>query len=328
MRKIFYVLAIVIAAVAVGAIAYFGFIGTIATPVPPGQNLNLPVNEPPNTNAGTSNAAATDPKVDAFLSYWSEAARFNGEPVAAYRFPNSYDNGADDSNPNVPADYGHWLSIPAPSGKTILRVYVHTDAENLSGNEIRLVAYYPETKTADYLGYVKEIFGANAGGLFVPLAFTPDGKNIILEPWMDSPGAGGGAICYGYALIPFDPTQPIAIETTNAFKSLNIIAGCEGKFYAAYAKVVYPDVGDLAALNIQPGTQTYGAVVYRDLLTGTKKTLATAPDTGYEIASLDEAKRELKLTATKFIFTKECPRAEGALTCARQTTSTQTITLP
>ena len=54
----------------------------------------------------------------------------------------------------------------------------------------------------------------NSGALFVPLAFTKSDRDLVLQAWMGSPGAGGGDTVYGDELMSRSH-RPAAREIVN-----------------------------------------------------------------------------------------------------------------
>ncbi len=164
--------------------------------------------------------------------------------------------------------------------------------------------------------------GANSSALWVPIAFSKDEKNIILDAWMGSPGAGGGSVDYGYDWIP-------ASTTNGTNKDLVYLAPRATFFYDAYGKMVYLMSSPDLPMYSQPGPSSNdGEIMSEDLATMQRRTALMEPDTTYKLISLDEPGHTATIEKTHHTFTASCPRQEDALYCTQKTTSVQKMLLP
>jgi len=256
-------------------------------------------------------------------------------------FPNEYDSGIDDTCPNVPADYFHFLSIPFHNSARILRVYCERPCflgpvvgdwcgygmqfiDRCGNHEVRIAVYDPSKRVATFLGVIREQHGSNYGGIFMPMALTRDDQNIILRAWMGAPGAGGGMVNYGYAIMA---VQAAVNDTTSPV--LSTIAPACAVFYDDYGKVVYLGNSDSMPQYPQPGpSHNSGALYFRDLVTNNVSKILEEKNTTYELAKVDTVKKMIKLTATEYEFSDTCPKDENGYWCAKRTSSTRTVPLP
>lgn len=261
-------------------------------------------------------------------------------------------DGTDNLSKNNPI-----ISLPFHNGNKILQVY-GTQASSLysyictSGDEpyciakglsvfdttLSLTIYNMEDKSLVFLGDVGMIsYTGNSGGLFVPFAITKDNTKIILEANMDDPGAGGGSVDYGYAMISIKPApskdwaindfQPVANLSTVGFP----FAGDFVHFYDSYGKVVYIDEGNKSPhYDPPPYESNDGAIMFRNLATDEIKKLLEETDTSYEITELDEKNGVLKFKAIKHIYSKGCDREipVSYSDCVKNSMTERTISLP
>jgi len=267
------------------------------------------------------------------------ATRYSQKPENM--FPNEHDGGTSDIDPNIPRDYFHLLSIPFHQSDRVLRVYCNepcvfdstTGYENSFGqqflercnnDEIRLTVYNPSTGTSIYLGMIQEKHGSNHGGIFMPLALTQDDSNIILEAWMGSPGAGGGMVHYGYAMMPVTPATSV---TTSP--EITVIAPHGAVFYDDYGKVVYLDNSDNMPQYPQPGPRhNSGALFFRDLINSEETVLLEEENTTYELEAVDTLRQMIALTAIEYEFNDTCPKDENGYYCAGTTYELRVVPLP
>jgi hypothetical protein len=234
----------------------------------------------------------------------------------------------------APNGYMLLTSIDVPGKNTKLLTYIPSPRNmNDDGSPADLVLERKEpakifladsdgtlTKMADIDG----ASGANYGGIFLPQAITPDGKTVILRAWMGSPGAGGGLVDFGYSAINMSPYDHV-LETS----ALPRLASKYAIFYDDWSKVISLEEGANAPDWAQPGrSPNQATVIYRNLMTGEKKTVAAEPETTYEFVDFDEAGKTLTIQSQKHVFGSECPAAGMTLDCSTVTATNTTISLP
>lgn len=251
-------------------------------------------------------------------------------------FPNQYDSGAHDTNPNIPATYYHMLSIPFHSGGKVLRVYSACSFDSVASSDdfgslfedcrdgVRLAIYDPARQASTYLRAIQTVYGSNYCGIFMPFALTPDDRNIILDAWMGDPAAGGSNIDYGYTLLPVK-----AASKNTVYSDVVQIASRAAFFYDNYGKVVHLGDSDKMPHYPQPGPMyNYGALFFLDLITNKETIILEEENTTFNLVAIDVAAKMIILTATKYHFTDACPKDEDGYSCAEKTTTTRTISLP
>ena len=174
---------------------------------------------------------------------------------------------------------------------------------------------------AQSLGDLSVVRGGNFGGLFMPIAFTKDNQQIVLDAWMFSPGAGGGSVDLGYDIMP--ATGTVATEQKQQ------LVPRQAKFYDTFGEVVFLGNSKNLPGFSQPGpSSNLGTVMAEDLITGKTKLVLEEPDTTYDLLDINEAKGTLHFRATKHQFTAACPKREDALDCTKNTVAERTIPLP
>ncbi len=177
---------------------------------------------------------------------------------------------------------------------------------------------------ARVLGDVESSMGANAGGLFVPFAFAGGDRWILLQAWMFSPGAGGGAVDYGVGVIA---------RTAHAGEVPLQVAPLPARdpsFYADYGCAVAVTASNRTPTYSQPGfpSDNGGALVAIDLATLRARTLREERDTTYDVQRVDEKGGTVDVEVTRHTFGKDCPRGEGALSCSKGTAVVKKLPLP
>jgi hypothetical protein len=229
----------------------------------------------------------------------------------------------------VPPTFVRFEAITTHACDAVLRVFLGcTEAAGdgtscLSWRE-RLVLEPVGAGAAQILGDVDAVRGGNSAGLFVPFAFTRDDRWILLRAWMFSPGAGGGAVDYGVAVIarstrrgesPID-VQPLPVRDLS--------------FYADYGCAIGLGASDRTPTYSQPGfpSNNGGALVAVDLATLQPRTLLEEPDTTYAVKRFDEKAGAIDVEVTRHTFGKDCPREEGTLGCSLASASRRTVPLP
>lgn len=164
----------------------------------------------------------------------------------------------------------------------------------------------------------------------MPFAITKDDKNIIVDALMGSPGAGGGMVDYGYALIPMqivkDPNQLIT--------TFRLVAARHAYFYDTYSKVVFEkgyscDLGAWPYQATHPVSKKVGvgmdALFYQDLIgTSDPRVLISKKDTAYKLGSIDEGKNVLHYQAITPGELEFCQKDETSFATAPD----RTIALP
>ncbi|HLW55308.1 MAG TPA: lysozyme inhibitor LprI family protein [Candidatus Angelobacter sp.] len=216
----------------------------------------------------------------------------------------------------TPGTYTSLFATATHQCDAVLRVYLSCPAgqdcserlilEDVPHGQARILAdLKPESRTG------------NSGGIFVPVAFTRDGRQIILMAWMGSPGAGGGAVNYGYE----------AMTRQGGRKPL---APSGAMFYDEFGKVVYTRSSDKLPAYSQPGPESNdGILAVKDLGTLAERTLLEEADTSYQILKVNEKNHALSLRATRHEFGPGCPRTEeDALRCSKKTSQERQIPLP
>ena len=172
--------------------------------------------------------------------------------------------------------------------------------------------------------------GSNAGGHFEKVGFTKDHRFILYKAVMGDPGAGGGSIDFGYAIVPAQEgvTLPSYAPLYNDYPDVHpgflSIAPSSAIFFDDFGKVLFVTEGDNAPSYGQPGPANNAHVVLRDLTKGTETILLAEKDTTYKLLNLDSVYVE----ATHYTFSDACPRAEGSLYCAKTTTEKHVLKLP
>ncbi|HEU0051497.1 MAG TPA: hypothetical protein VFQ60_05610, partial [Patescibacteria group bacterium] len=294
------------------------------------RTSKIPIPVVPAHESATTTAQTTPPD-NTEITLWKTT--LNQRLEAPYLFPNQFDHGINDLVLGN-ATPTHLLSIPEHTSEKIVRVYLVQpqiagqlpfSCQNM---KLCVVEYDPSDKSSTLIGAIDLESGAQSGAYYLPLAVTPDDKHLVLDAWMQSPGLGGGAIDYGFSLLPLTPANPNHVNLGDPALT-NTIASRSAQFYNAFSKVVWLDNSDQTPAYSQPGPQSNdGAVLFRNLINGQTSTLLSEPDTTYKFLAFHEKGKKLEIEVTKYSYTKACPRAEDALLCAHQTTSTQTITLP
>jgi hypothetical protein len=237
------------------------------------------------------------------------------------------------------------FSLPFHNSTKLLQVFLR-GGDPITG--LLLFVYDTKDKSSVFLGSIRNVsYTGNSGGLFVPIAITKDNNNIILDAEMGSPGAGGGSVDYGYAMIPITP----APEINWVIKDFWFIATHSAHFYDSFSKVVYVDEGEKIPHYSVPGPSNDGAIVFRNLemesnkdfystaFTGYKRPGFKTPNdvmaggagkileeenTSYEIIGLDENNGILSFKATVYIFSDDCSDQY----CAEKSTIERSIPLP
>ncbi len=240
----------------------------------------------------------------------------------------------------VPETYTSLLMVATHSCDAVLRVYLGCASAIVESSpapdqwvEINGTSYacgeWKEkiilediaTKKANVVADLGVEARSNAGGLFVPLAFTRDDKNIILDAWMGSPGAGGGTIDLGYAIIPRSTVNGTS-------KDKEPLAPRSALFYDSFGKMVYLDRSTKLPQYSQPGpTSNDGRIIRRDLVTLNTHPLLEEADTTYQLVDIDEKRSTLHIKATRHQFSTACPRAEDGLICSIKITRERTLPL-
>jgi len=177
---------------------------------------------------------------------------------------------------------------------------------------------------ASDLGHIEPLLGANAGGLHVPFAFARGDRRILLDAWMFSPGAGGGAVRFGVGLVATSTRagkDPIPVEP---------LAARDAAFTSGFGCAIGLAASDATPTYTQPGhpADNGGALVMVNLSTLRSRTLLAQTDTTYSVQKLDEKTRTLQIEVTRHTFGKDCPRGEGALDCSTTRTTRSKLPLP
>jgi hypothetical protein len=228
----------------------------------------------------------------------------------------------------VPASFVRFVGIATHACDAVLWVFLGCtaarDATSCESWRERLVLEPVGAEPARVLGDLEPHMGANAGGLFVPFAFTRDDGRILARAWMFPPGAGGGAVDYGVG--------SIARSTQSREEPLPVapLAARDPTFYAGDGCAVGLAESPKTPTYSQPGSPSNngGALVVIDLATMRRRTLLESPDTTYAVKGVDEKAGSLEVEVTHHTFGKDCPRGEGALNCSAGTTTKRRIALP
>lgn len=239
----------------------------------------------------------------------------------AYEFPNVFDDGTADSNPYVPATSYHLLSIPDHSGSKILRVYFNSE------EDVRMVLFDKTTETGTYLGRLSTVsYTGNSGGTFLPIAFSKDDKSIICLAYMGDPGAGGSGYWNGYRTIPVRTRSADFVYSGTDFKDLGLSS--DAIFFDSDGKAVTTGLVHVSE-NFDPAEPPSkgdkGTISVKDLLTGKETVLASNADRRYDLVSLDETTKILKIVAISYTFPAGCDERG----CAKESAPvTKTILVP
>ena len=161
--------------------------------------------------------------------------------------------------------------------------------------------------------FVEESQRGGSGAIFIPLAFTKDDNNIILDSWMAEHGMGGGVDDYGYYLISLSDAMKSGLIRQKQF-----LVSSSSIFFDDYGKVIYVRNSETLPSFSQPGPESNdGMVRVKDLITMQDKLLLEETDTSYELIKVDEHSSRATIRSTKHIFTNECPRnREDSLNCS------------
>jgi len=219
----------------------------------------------------------------------------------------------------APAAYKSLFSIATHQCDAVLRIYLSCPA-NQGCSELLILedAAKPQTRVLGKLE--EESRTGNSSGIFVPVAFTKDGRNIILKAWMGSPGAGGGQVNYGYETMPRD----------GGSSQRNTLAPNGAVFYSDFGMVAYTKDSKKLPAFTQPGPQSNdGLLVVKDLATMKERPVLEELDTTFTILRADEKNHTLTIRATQHAFSASCPRdQEDSLLCSKKTTRERQIPLP
>lgn len=222
----------------------------------------------------------------------------------------------------APQGYGSLFGIASHSCDAALRVFLRCprtdDAESCT--EMLILEERPDANPRVLAELQQERRTGNSGGIFIPIAFTKNDRYIVLKAWMGSPGAGGGAVDYGYELLPPD------VGT----KGKMAVAPQGAVFYDHFGKVVYTEDSDKLPRFSQPGPRSNdGLIMVKNLATLQASRVLEQPDTTFEIVKADEKNHILDIRATKHVFSAGCPRgAEDSLYCSKKTVHERQIPLP
>jgi hypothetical protein len=256
-----------------------------------------------------------------------------------------------ESRAQVPPAFVRFEGIGTHACDAVLWVFLGCTAAGAEGKrcdswEERLLLEPMGTGVARVLGNVEPEMSGNAGGLFVPFAFTRDDRWILLRAWMFSPGAGGAAVDYGLGIIPVLTTPPPRVSTTLRQSRRRAVAPSaqdekapltvqplpvrDPTFYAQMGCAIGLANSDKTPSYMQPGypSDNGGALVAVDLATMKQHTLLEERDTTYSVDRLDEKAGVLDIEVTRHTFGKNCPREEGALGCSTSIRSKRRLALP
>lgn len=222
----------------------------------------------------------------------------------------------------LPATFVRFEGIATHACDAVLWVYLGCTAADDQGATCaswaeRLVLEPIGTGAARVLGQVESAMGGNSGGLFVPFAFTRGGRFVLLQAWMFPPGAGGGAVDYGVGVVASSArggTSPLHVEP---------LPGRDPSFYADFGCAVALAASNKTPTYTQPGfpSNNGGALVSIDLDPLRTRALLEERDTTYSITHVDEKAGTLDVDVARHTFGKDCPREEGALSCATTSAS-------
>lgn len=243
----------------------------------------------------------------------------------------------------VPKGYESLFSIATHRCDAVLRIYLlcpSSDDDWMVSCREMLIFEDAKSGQAGSLGELQSESTGNAGGIFIPMAFTSDDRHIILQVWMGDPGAGGGMVNYGYHVIARSgktgKRSPLAPADTDFYYRPDAAHPDEEKwsrsktlFYDDFGKVVYTVNSPKLPLFSLPGPQSNsGRLMVKDLTTLKERIVLEKKDTTFEVLTVDEKNRTLKLRATRHRFTTDCPREEDALICSKKTFEEFQIPLP
>jgi len=219
----------------------------------------------------------------------------------------------------APHPYQSLFTVASHQCDAVLRVYLGCPAKQ-NCSEL-LIVEDPANKQARALGKLEqESRTGNSSGIFVPVAFAKNGKNIILKAWMGSPGAGGGLVNYGYETMPRDggTGERTALAPNGAV------------FYSDFGTAVYTKDSSKLPAFTQPGPPSNnGLLVAKDLATLKERPVLEEPDTTFEILRADERNHTLTIRATQHVFSASCPRnQDDSLLCSKKTARERQIPLP
>jgi len=281
------------------------------TPTPQPQPTSTPTSTPMPTFGPILESDDFDGWINLSIIGWTTefVNKYHRCPILEgehkYNYPNDCDSGENDYSAYVPEDqFYHFSSIPFNNGDKILRAYFPLNEEYFNDVEISLIIYDQQKKTSGLAGIIKVKLGASSSGLYLPHAIVGDDSGIILASCMGMPGAGGGSVNYGYGLFSFESKEIEWIAISNA------------DFYDSFKKAIYVTEGDKTPHYSMPGPSNNASIHIVDIITREDNILLEETDTSYETLSIDEGSGVLNFKATKYTFTEECPRKEGALSCA------------
>jgi uncharacterized protein len=219
----------------------------------------------------------------------------------------------------APNQYQSLFAIATHQCDAVLRVYLGCAGKQSCGE--LLILEDPANKQARALGKLEqESRTGNSSGIFVPVAFAKNGRNIILKAWMGSPGAGGGLVNYGYETMPRDGGTSQRSE----------LAPNGAVFYSDFGMAVYTKDSSKLPAFTQPGPPSNnGLLVAKDLATLKERPVLEEPDTTFEILRADERNHTLTIRATQHVFSASCPRnQDDSLLCSKKTARERQIPLP
>lgn len=219
----------------------------------------------------------------------------------------------------APAPYERLFTIATHQCDGVLRVYLSCpDKQSCSELLILQDTAKPQPRVLGKLE--EESRTGNSSGIFVPVAFTKNGRNIILKAWMGSPGAGGGQVNYGYEIIPRD----------GGTSERSALAPNGAVFYSDFGMVAYTKDSKKLSTFTQPGPQSNdGLLVVKDLATMRERPVLEEADTTFSVLRADEKNHVLTIRATQHAFSASCPRdQEDSLFCSKKTSRERQIPLP
>jgi hypothetical protein len=229
----------------------------------------------------------------------------------------------------VPPSFVRFEGIATHACDAVLWVFLGcteaTDDGKACTNWVERLVLEPVGKgAADAIGNVEVVRGGNSAGLFVPFAFTRDDRWILLQAWMFSPGAGGGAVDYGVGVIAR------SVRMGEAPVKVKSLPARDPSFYADYGCAIGLAASNKTPTYSQPGfpSNNGGALVVVDLATLQTRTLLEERDTTYTVDRLDEKGGTVDVKAARHTFGKDCPRGEEALSCSASTSARKTLPLP
>lgn len=263
----------------------------------------------------------------------AEEARFNyykGDLVAIYNLKT-----LEDQKPNLfSSDYILLTSIPLNFSSTeFIDTYLKCSSENCSdvGTETELIVtkYNSENQSSINIGKIHSISKSNSGGIFVPVYLTSDNQKIILDAWMGSPGAGGGDVDYGFAIINMPSQESEEIIPIN---DSNFIATNSAIFYNNYDNVVYLEESEKSPQFSKPGPINSGKVISRNLINNIEKIILEEPYSSYDIKTIDN--NILSYEETHYSIPKNCEAVNSSnewigitLDCVLKTITIKNINL-